>query len=171
MLCVEGAVEVAQPRGVLSLRRSRSMLLQGESDDVVRDRRVGAGSEIERKPTGKEHCQAALAVDECVWPDGNLGDEQRQRIGVALQHLVEGAGAAGDGVLPRCVAESVGVGVDIHLAEDSIDDVEHELVLAGEVSVERRGARPQALREQAHAERVRPDLVDDLKRDADDPLE
>jgi hypothetical protein len=37
--------------------------------------------------------------------------------------------------------------------------------------VERGGARVQAIREQAHAERVHPNLVDDLKRDADDPLE
>jgi hypothetical protein len=90
---------------------------------------------------------------------------------VALEDLVEGAGPAGGGVLPGCAAEGIGVDVDIHLAKDSIDHVEHELVLAREVPVERRSARPQAVREQAHAERVRPNLVDDLKRDADDPLE
>jgi hypothetical protein len=37
--------------------------------------------------------------------------------------------------------------------------------------VERGGARSHAIRKQAHAEPVRPDLVDDLKRDADDPRE
>jgi hypothetical protein len=89
---------------------------------------------------------------------------------VALQDLRESAGPAGDRLLPSCAAESVGVGLDIHLAEDSIDDVDHDLVLAGEVSVERGGARPQAIGEKTHAE-VRTDLVDDLKRGADNPLD
>jgi len=48
-VCVEGTVEVAQLRR-LSCRGSRSALLYGESDNVVRDRRVGADSEIERNP-------------------------------------------------------------------------------------------------------------------------
>ncbi|MEU6378250.1 hypothetical protein [Streptomyces sp. NPDC046909] len=73
-----------------------------------------------------------------MWTDGHLGDQRRDHVRVAAQHLVETRIHRGQDVLPRRIGLEVR---QFDLAEDAVDDVGDDLGLALEVPIQRRRSR------------------------------
>lgn len=78
--------------------------------------------------------------------------------GVAAQHLVQAVAHGGERFLPRGEGAEV---AQVGFAQDAVDHVGEDLVLAGEVAVERGGTGAESVGEHTQGEVLDPLLVDE----------
>jgi hypothetical protein len=146
-------------------------LHDGGADYVLGDGGVGPGGELWGETESHERGDALFASGEGVGADWDLGDEDWQRVWVVCEDAVELQCDA-----PRCISPVARLLLrafagELDLAEEVVDDVDHELFFADDVAVERCGAGVQALGEQAHVERGCSDFVEQVDGCIDDLVE
>ena len=91
--------------------------------------------------------------------------QQGARPGVTPESFVDGDRARSD-----CRVPVAGRRRRLALVEDEVEDAVEEVVLVGDVVVERHRLEPERLAELAHRQRLDPALVGELERRLQDPV-
>jgi hypothetical protein len=148
-------VEVAQGQGGL---------LQCEAVDIGIENREGVGGHLDRESRASKASQDSIVMlqggGSGRGPRGHQGDRPR----VAPERLAGGFSTVTHRRFPVCSDDR-----QCNLGEDNVDHAVEELVLVGDVVVQRHRLDADGLAELSHAERPDPALVREGHRRAEHP--